>query len=132
MPVEPLEYRPGEHRREAHRSLLVIVGLTLAGQLMPSLTTHRWIGLFAPLVGAVLYAALRWRSRRIVWRVDERGIHVPPRFDAPWSRIDSVVTPGPWHDAAHVRLAGSDDERPMGFPAQYAERIAKIGDKLLR
>jgi len=48
------------------------------------------------------------------------------------SRIDSVVTPGPWHDAALVRLAGSDDERPMGFPAQYAERIAKIGDKPLR
>lgn len=80
----------------------------------------------------MLYAALRWRSRRIVWRVDEGGIHVPPRFDEPWSRIDSVVTPGPWHDAALVRLAGSDDERPMGFPAQYAERIAKIGDKPLR
>lgn len=136
MPAESLEYRPDDHRREARRaarrSIIVIVGLSFVTQFLITLSTHRWGGFAIPLVGIVLYALLRWRARGIVWRVDERGVHVPPRFDEPWANIDSIVAPGPWHDVVHVRLTGSDDERPVGFPPEYAERIAEIGGKPLR
>lgn len=135
MPVEPLEYRPDDHRPKAWYSspkLLWIFLAFIALQIVTAVAAHRWGALILPVLCVSVFAFLRWRLRTLVWRVDERGIHVPPRFDEPWSRIDSIVTPGPWHDAVHVRLAGSNDERPIGFPAQYAQRIAEIGDKPLR
>lgn len=135
MPAEPLEYRPDDHRPKAWLTspwLFWVLLAFIALQIVTAVAAHRWGALILPVLCAGVFAFSRWRFRSLIWRVDERGIHVSPRFDEPWSAIDSIVAPGPWHDVVHVRLMGSDDERPIGFPPEYAERIAAIGGKPLR
>lgn len=62
---------------------------------------------------------------------DSVAIRRPRRgSDIPWGEIEAVLTPGRFDTAVQVRLCDGQ-VRGTGFPTEYAERLAEVGNRPL-
>lgn len=70
------------------------------------------------------------RPRRLV--ADNDAIRRPrPLHDLSWGDVDHVQATTRWSDT--VRVVMTDGSvKPTGFPSEYAERLAAVGNKPLR
>lgn len=69
---------------------------------------------------------------RTVFVADSTAIRRPrPLHDVSWSDVDHVQATTRWSDT--VRVVMTDGSvKPTGFPPEYAERLAAIGNKPLK
>lgn len=58
--------------------------------------------------------------------VDRRGIRFPSRRFMPWAQVEAVHR-NKYSDLVSLRIVGGRD-RSTGLPAEYAKRVAEIGN----
>ncbi|KYH42984.1 hypothetical protein [Branchiibius sp. NY16-3462-2] len=135
--TESLEYemeRAQLPRWLAWLALAAIV-LSLASLVGRWFTQHRisitaivWIVL--GLAGLIYQRFLS--RRRVRFRADATAIRRPSVLrDLQWADVDHVLAPSQWSDGAFVMMRNGSTKR-TGFPPEYAERLAAIGNKPLK
>lgn len=76
-----------------------------------------------------------WRSssgRTRTVSADTEAIHLARALrDIPWRDVDHVQAPTRWSDVVRV-VMDDGTEKPTGFPPEYAERLASVGNKPLQ
>lgn len=124
-----VRYEPSGSRLWRYRWCLLLVPAVVYAPL--ALLRHDdtpWYFLVVYTVGFVVWLVM-YRSNDFV--ADSVAIHQPRRgSDIPWGEIEAVLLPGRFDTVVQVRLRDGQ-VKGTGFPTQYAERLAEVGDRPL-
>lgn len=125
----PVHYRPPGSRLWRYRWWLLLIPAAVYAPL--ALVRHDdtpWYFLVVYTVGFAVWL-MTYKSNDFV--ADSVAIHQPRRgSDIPWGEIEAVLIPGRFDMVVQVRLRDGQ-VTGTGFPTEYAERLAEVGNRPL-